>query len=120
MPRRAQRRAAATGWKPLSDSSTGARGRSGRPNSQPWPRSAPSAVTSSAIGCAASQGDASACPSSYFWEPVAGADGKEVVDKIAQHPDGPGWLLDPRIKRVEIGWKATGGGGWECAVLATY
>lgn len=78
------------------------------------------AVTSSAVGCAASQGDASACPSSYFWEPVVGADGKQVVDKIAQHPDGPGWLLDPRIKRVEIGWKATGGGGWECAVLATY
>jgi hypothetical protein len=78
------------------------------------------AVTPSAIGCAASEGDASACPSSYFWEPVAGADGKQVVDKIAQHPDGTGFLLDPRIKRVEIGWKATGGGGWECAVVATY
>ncbi len=80
----------------------------------------PGAVTQSALGCAASQGDASACPSSYFWEPVAGPDGKQVVDKIAQHPDGTGWLLDPRIKRVEIGWKAAGGGVWECAILASY
>jgi hypothetical protein len=77
-------------------------------------------VTSAAIACAASEGDSSSCPSSYFWEPVTGADGTQVVDKISRHSDGTTWLLDPRIKSLEIGWKSAGGGTWECAVIATY
>jgi len=78
------------------------------------------AVTSAAVDCAASQGDPSSCPSSYFWEPVTSADGAQVVDKISRHPDGTGWLLDPRIKSVQIGWKSSGSGTWDCAVVATY
>jgi hypothetical protein len=77
-------------------------------------------VTGSAIGCAAREGDAAACPSSYFWEPVPRADGRQVVEKIARHPNGTDFLLDPRIKRVEIGWKSAGSGLWECALVATY
>jgi hypothetical protein len=83
-------------------------------------RPVPGAVTSAAIGCAASQGDPSACPSSYFWEPVVGADGNQVVQKITGHPDGTSFLLDPRIKRLQIGWKSEGSGTWECALVATY
>jgi hypothetical protein len=76
-------------------------------------------VTSAAIDCAASQGDPSSCPSSYFWEPVPSADGAQVVEKISRHSQGTDWLLDPRIKRLEIGWKPAGG-SWDCAVVATY
>ena len=61
-------------------------------------------VTRTAQNCAMNEGDGSACPSGYFWEPV-GRSGAEVVDKIAASSDGGvGWLLDPRMTAVQIGW----------------
>jgi hypothetical protein len=80
----------------------------------------PGAVTAAAVACAAGSGDTSSCPSSYFWEPVTGADGAQVVQKIIAHPSGARFLLDPNMKRVQIGWKSLGNGGWECAVVGGY
>jgi hypothetical protein len=60
-------------------------------------------VTRMAQNCALNEGDGSACPSSYFWEPV-GRSGTEVIDKIAASPTGVGWLLDPGMTAVQIGW----------------
>jgi hypothetical protein len=80
----------------------------------------PGAVTTAAVACAAGSGDQSSCPSSYFWEPVSGADGAQVVQKIVAQSTGAQFLLDPSLKRVQIGWKSMGNGEWECAVVGGY
>jgi hypothetical protein len=59
-------------------------------------------VTTAAATCAATA--ASVCPSGFHWEPV-GRSGRQVIDKIAARGGGElAFLLDPTLKRVQIGW----------------
>jgi hypothetical protein len=59
-------------------------------------------VTSAAATCAATA--ASQCPSGFHWEPV-GRSGQQVIQKIAARGGGElAFLLDPALKRVQIGW----------------
>jgi hypothetical protein len=57
-------------------------------------------VTSAAATCAATA--ASQCPSGFHWEPV-GRSGHQVIQKIAAR-GGDTFLLDPALKKVQIGW----------------
>jgi hypothetical protein len=57
-------------------------------------------VTSAAATCAATA--ASECPSGFHWEPV-GRSGHQVIQKIAAR-GGDTFLLDPGLKKVQIGW----------------
>jgi hypothetical protein len=61
------------------------------------------AVTKAAQECALAAGEVSSCPSGYFWEPVPRS-GQQVIEKIAAQSDGPSWLLDKSMTRVEVGW----------------
>lgn len=71
--------------------------------------------------CAVNNGDGGSCPRSYFWEPVTGHDGGEVISKIAANPDGRQFLLDPQVRSVQIGWAyLPSSRGYECAVINVY
>jgi hypothetical protein len=61
------------------------------------------AVTKAAQDCAMGNGEVSSCPSGYFWEPVPRS-GRQVIEKIAAQPNGPSWLLDRSMTKVEVGW----------------
>lgn len=57
-------------------------------------------VTPAAATCAATA--ASECPNGFHWEPV-GRSGRQVIEKIAAR-GGSDFLLNPQLKRVQIGW----------------
>jgi hypothetical protein len=79
-------------------------------------------VTAEAQKCAAQQGNESACPASYSWEPVETATGAKVVQKFAARGGGDGWLLDPKTTRFAVGWAFVPdghgtGGHYSCAIV---
>lgn len=79
-------------------------------------------VSAAAQKCALQQGDQSACPDSYSWEPVETATGSKVIEKVAARGGGGDWLLDPATKSFAVGWAfvpaAHGQGGhYSCAVV---
>jgi len=74
-------------------------------------------VTAAAQRCALGNGDGSACPSSYFWEPVTGRDGQGVINKIADGGDGISFLLDPKAT-FQVGWAyEPAAHTYECALV---
>ncbi len=78
-------------------------------------------VSRAAQVCAVHSGDGASCPQSYFWEPVSGHDGASVVAKIAAKGTGGQFLLDPRVRAVQIGWAyLPSSGGYECVVVNLY
>ncbi len=81
----------------------------------------PGSVSRAAQTCAVHNGDSPPCPKSYFWEPVSGHNGNEVISKIAAKRDGAQFLLDPSVKSVHIGWAyIPSSGSYECAVVNVY
>jgi hypothetical protein len=77
-------------------------------------------VSRAAQQCAIQNGDSSACPSSYYWEPVSAWDGKQVVQKIIGNGGGA-YLLDPSISSFAVGWSFDPGSKqYDCAVVAHY
>lgn len=79
-------------------------------------------VSPAAQQCAVHEGDQSACPSSYSWEPAESANGAQVIDKIIARGGGTSWLLDPKAKSFAVGWAyvpgAHGQGGhYSCAIV---
>lgn len=73
-------------------------------------------ITAAAQRCALGSGDGSACPDSYFWEPVTGRDGHEVINKIADGGDGISFLLEP--KSFQVGWAyEPSAHTYECALV---
>lgn len=78
-------------------------------------------VTNPAQKCAVELGNLPGCPDSYFWEPVATADGTEVVQKVAAHSGGGQWLLDPKATSFAVGWAFVPGDGghYSCAIVKT-
>jgi hypothetical protein len=84
-------------------------------------KAVPGSVTRAAQKCAVANGDTPACPRTYFWEPVSGHRGTDVVDKIAAKGDGATFLLDPRVKSIAVGWAYfPSSGGYECAIVNDY
>ena len=84
-------------------------------------KAVPGTTTRAAQHCAVNSGDTQACPQSYFWEPVTGHNGADVVHKIAEKSDGSQFLLDPRLKSIQVGWAYhPGAGGYECAIVNVY
>jgi hypothetical protein len=78
-------------------------------------------VISSAQKCALQEGDQSACPASYAWEPVETATGTQVIEKVVARGGGGDWLLDPKTESFAVGWAfvpaAHGGGHYSCAIV---
>lgn len=73
-------------------------------------------VTKAAQRCAIDNGDSSACPSSYYWEPVPRWNGRQVVKKIIGNGGGS-YLLDPGTKDFAVGWAYDPAAGqYYCAV----
>jgi hypothetical protein len=72
-------------------------------------------VTRAARRCAITGGNR--CPNGFFWEPV-GRSGKQVVRKIAASGDGASFLLDGRLRKIQIGWAyIPASRGFECALV---
>jgi hypothetical protein len=72
-------------------------------------------VTQAARTCAVSSGDT--CPNGFFWEPVPRS-GEEVIHKIADSGDGLSFLLDSRLKAVQVGWAyIPSSKSFECAIV---
>ena len=79
-------------------------------------------VNATAQKCALQEGDESACPASYSWEPVETADGAKVVQKLTARGGGGEWLLDPKTKHFAVGWAFVpaghgDGGHYSCAIV---
>lgn len=74
-------------------------------------------VTKAARDCAVRSGNGP-CPSGYFWEPV-GRSGDEVIGKIAKSGKGTGWLLNPKMTTIQIGWAyLPSSKSFECVVVS--
>lgn len=64
-------------------------------------------VTSDAQRCAQTTGGGATCVPHYAYTVLRWQDGATAVDKVNSF--NPGWLTDPDIKRIQIGWWYTGG-----------
>lgn len=79
----------------------------------------PGSVTKAAQDCAVNNGDESSCPSGYYWEPV-GRSGSEVITKIAASGKGTGWLLNPSMEAVQVGWAyIPSSKSYECVLVSS-
>jgi hypothetical protein len=81
-------------------------------------------VTRAAQQCALHDGDQSACPTSYSWEPVDTATGAQVIQKITARSGGGAWLLDRKATSFEVGWAYVpgshgAGGHYSCAIVTS-
>lgn len=76
-------------------------------------------VTAAAQRCALANGDTSACPAGYYWQPV-GRSGTQVIQKIAASGGrGTSWLTDPRMRSVQVGWAyLPSSKSFECVVVS--
>jgi hypothetical protein len=75
-------------------------------------------VTKATQRCAIQNGDSSACPFAYYWEPVPHWNGRQVVEKIIGNGGGS-YLLNPATKTFAVGWAYDPAAGqYYCAVAA--
>jgi len=73
-------------------------------------------VTQAARTCAVSSGDT--CPNGFFWEPVPKS-GQQVIQKIAKSGDGVAFLLDGKLKAIQVGWAyIPSSHSFECAIIS--
>lgn len=71
-------------------------------------------VSSAAQHCAETSGGGPTCVPHYAYTVLPWQDGDTAIDKVNSF--NPGWLSDPGIKRIQIGWWYTGG-GYNFAIL---
>jgi hypothetical protein len=74
-------------------------------------------ATESAGSCALHSGDAPYCAGSYYWMPVSGLNGNDVVTKIAAFGQGRSWLLDSKLSRIAVGWAEITPTQYACTVV---
>ena len=64
-------------------------------------------VTSAAQRCARAHGSGATCVPHFAYTTLSWQDGAKAIDKVDSF--NPGWLLDPHIQRIQIGWWYAGG-----------
>ena len=75
----------------------------------------PASTSANAQQCAAAHGSGSHCVPHFMYAGLNTNDAAAAVKALENV--NASWLLDPTIKRIEIGWAREPGGRYDCAVL---